>query len=89
MTHNDLVAKLKEMLASAKMGVDITATVLLFGILFNEQIKNSDSDAAKIAGAIEKKYSPMINGGQKLAELKFVEPTAEMVSRWTPLEVRS
>lgn len=36
MTHNDLVEKLQEMLATATWGRDMTATVLLFGVLFNE-----------------------------------------------------
>ena len=40
-THNDLVDKLQEMLATATKGVDITATVLLFGVLFNEEIRDS------------------------------------------------
>ena len=82
MTHNDLVDKLQEMLATATKGVDITATVLLFGVLFNEEIRDSDSNGIRIAEAIQKDCGSAITDGQKLSQLKFVEPTAEMVRRW-------
>ena len=47
MTHNDLVAKLRTMLDAATHRVDVTATVLLFGVLFNEEIGSTRSVQAR------------------------------------------
>lgn len=82
MTHNDLVAKLREMLATVTPGRDTTATALLFGVLFNEEIAASESKGSRIAAAIEKDCSSAITDGQALARFGFVQPTAAMVSRW-------
>ena len=83
MTHNDLVAKLKAMLATTTPRVDVTATVLLFGILFDEEIQGSGSSGTRVAeAASEKKYGPMVTGGQALARFGFVKPSAEMVRKW-------
>lgn len=83
MTHNDLVEKLQSMLATTTRGVDVTATVLLFGILFDEEIRDSGSSGTRIAeDASEKRYGPMVTDGQALARLGFVQPTTEMVRRW-------
>ncbi len=82
MTENDLVDKLNEMLATTTRGVDITATVLLFGVLFDEEIRDSNSNASRIANAVGKKCQADITDGQKFSQLKFVEPTAAMTRRW-------
>ncbi len=82
MTHNDLVEKLRSMLATATHGDDVTATVLLFGVLFDEEIRDSGSSGTRIGEASGKRYGPMVTDGQKLARLRFVEPTPEMVNRW-------
>ena len=67
MTHNDLVAKLQEMLADSTAGRDVTATVLLFGVLFNEEIRDSGSNGSRIATAIGKDCKSAITDGQALA----------------------
>lgn len=83
MTHNDLVAKLRTMLDAATHRVDVTATVLLFGVLFNEEIRDSGSNATRIARDVSgKQYAAMITDGQALARFGFVEPSAEMIRKW-------
>ena len=83
MSHNDLVTKLEEMLATATPRRDTTAIVLLFGVLFNEEIRDSGSSGQRLAeAAAGKRYGPMIKNGQALARFKFVEPTPDMVRKW-------
>ena len=83
MTHNDLVEKLRSMRATATPGDDVSATVVLFGVLFDEEIRDSGSNGTRIgAEALGKKYGAMVTGGQKLAQRGFVHPSGEMVNRW-------
>ena len=82
MTHDALVQKLQDMLACATSGVDVTATVLLFGVLFNNEIRDSGSNGSRIADAVDKDCNAMITDGQKLAQLKFVIPAPDMLRRW-------
>ena len=70
------------MLASATHGDDVTATVLLFGILFDEEIRDSGSSGTRIGEASGKRYGPMVTDGQKLARRGFVQPSADMVRKW-------
>ena len=82
MTHNDLVAKLEAMLATTTRGRDTTATVLLFGVLFNEEIEQSESNGSKLAAAVQKDCASDITDGQALARFGFVVPSTEMARKW-------
>lgn len=83
MTYDDLDAKLREMLETSTHGANVITTVLLFGVLFDEEIRNSESNGTRIAeGASVRHLRSKITDGQALARLGFVEPTAAMVRKW-------
>ena len=82
MTIEDLVAKLTQMREASTRGIDMTATMHLFGIIFDKDIEASGATAAEIArGArIESKVSGEIADGRKLARYVTVNP--EVIGRW-------
>ena len=81
MTTRDLIKTLEKMRAGATRGDDLTATTLLFGVIFDEDIKNSGSTAAAIGKAVGLQQGTTISDGQKLAQ--FVDPKPEVVRRWS------
>ena len=82
MTIDDLVAKLTQMREASTRGIDMTATMHLFGIIFDKDIEASGATAAEIArGArIESKVSAPIADGRNLARYVTVNP--EVIGRW-------
>ena len=82
MTIDDLVAKLTEMREASTPSIDMTATMHLFGIIFDKDIEASGTTAAEIArGArIGSKVSGQIADGRKLARYVTVNP--EVIARW-------
>ena len=82
MTIDDLVAKLTQMREDSTRGIDMTATMHLFGIIFDKEIEASGATAAEIArGArIESKVSAPIADGRNLARYVTVKP--EVIARW-------
>ena len=81
MTTRDLIKTLEKMRAGATRGDDLTATTLLFGVIFDEHIKNSGSNAADIGKAVGLQQGTTISDGQKLAQ--FVDPKPGVVRRWS------
>ena len=82
MTIEDLVAKLTQMREASTRGLDMTATMHLFGLIFDKDIDASGATAAEIArGArIESKVSAQIADGRNLARYVSVNP--EVIARW-------
>ena len=82
MTIDDLVAKLTQMRETSTRGIDMTATMHLFGIIFDKEIEASGATAAEIArGArIESKVSAQIADGRNLARYVTVNP--EVIGQW-------
>ena len=82
MTEDELVAKLKEMLAwGDAAGGHKMAAALLFGVLFDEDIRrwkdsgvNTLAEKAGLTAGVEIRY------GRKLAE--FVSPNYNVLRKW-------
>ena len=81
MTIDDLVAKLTQMREASTRGIDMTATMHLFGIIFDKDISASGATAAAIArGARIESVSGEIADGRNLARYVTVNP--EVLGRW-------
>ena len=84
MTIEDLVAKLTQMREASTRGIDMTATMHLFGIIFDTDISASGATAPEIAGKApitsKKSVSAEIADGRNLARYVTVNP--EVIDRW-------
>ena len=81
MTIDDLVAKLTQMRENSTRGTNMTATMHLFGIIFDKEIEASGATAAEIArGARIESVSGEIADGRNLAQYVTVKP--EVIGRW-------
>ena len=81
MTKQHLIDKLREMRRTAPQR-ELTAMTELFGILFDQEIRDCGPNGAEIGrgadiGNVE------INDGRKLAA--YVDPKPEVLRRWKPL----
>ena len=81
MTKQQLIEKLREMRTSAPHG-ELTAMTELFGILFDREIRDCESNGAEIGRGVDTRNED-INDGRKLAA--YVDPKPEVVRRWKPL----
>ena len=80
MTKHELIQKLKEMRSTAKPR-EVSATTVLFGILFDDDIARAGTNAAQISkDAGLAGWDVEINYGRKLAQYVTVEP--EIEDRW-------
>ena len=81
MTKQQLIEKLREMRATAPYR-ELMAMTKLFGILFDQEIRDCGSNGAEIGKALDI-GSVEINYGRKLAA--YVDPKPEVLRRWKPL----
>ena len=83
MTDSEFARKLNEMRAAGQPGRRITAMTHLFGFLFDREIENSGSNAARIAReAGISGAEAAICDGRNLADWVTVKP--EVRRRWGP-----
>lgn len=86
MTEDQLVQKLHEMREHGRSLIQCeTAMMHVFGLIFDDDIEASGSNASRLAKAYEAKYgtrvgAPNISDGRKLS--RFVTANADELRRW-------
>ena len=89
MTEGEPVQKLHDMREHGRsLGRCETAMMLVFGLIFDDEIEASGSNAARLARAYDPKYGRRIGAGEDISDgrklNRFVTVNADELRRWRP-----
>ena len=89
MTEDELVKKLHDMREYGRsLGRHETAMMFVFGLIFDDEIEASDSNASRLARAYKAKYNTRIGQGEDISDgrklKRFVTVNADELRRWHP-----
>ena len=87
MTEGELVQELHDMRRHGRsLGKCGTVMTLVFGLIFDDEIEASGSNAARLARAYEARYGSRIGAGEDISDgrklNRFVTVNADELRRW-------